>query len=49
MTEAHIKSIESVLKKGDRVMLIPVKYGVVVKRIHQETVLQPPKHGREDA
>ena len=37
------------LQKGQRVELIPIKYGVVVKRIWQETVLEPPKRSRGGA
>ncbi len=49
LDEKTVKAAESVLQKGQRVELIPVKHGVVVKRIWQETVLQPPKRGGEGA
>lgn len=35
---ATIKAIESVLSKGDRVEVIPVKDGVKVMRVRRETV-----------
>jgi len=50
MDEKAIKSIETILAKGDQAEVIPVKYGVVVKRIRKETVFEPPKQfKREDA
>lgn len=41
MDEKTIKAAESVLAKGDRVELIPVKDGVKVVRVRREEV----KHG----
>lgn len=38
LTEKEIKSAESVLSKGDRVELIPVKDGVKVVRVQREEV-----------
>lgn len=38
ITPEKIKSIESVLAKGDRVELIPVKAGVKVVRVRREEV-----------
>ena len=38
MDEKMIRSIESILKKGDRVELIPVKDGIKVVKIRRETV-----------
>lgn len=38
--EKTVKSIESVLKKGDRVEIIPVKDGVKVIRIKREEIKQ---------
>ena len=43
MDEKTIKAIESVLAKGDKAEVIPVKHGVVIKRVRQETVYEPPK------
>lgn len=40
ITLEKIKSIESVLAKGDRVELIPVKDGVKVVRVRREEVKQ---------
>lgn len=44
MDEKTIKAAESILSKGDRVELIPVKDGVKVVRVRREEVKQPPKH-----
>lgn len=44
MDEKTIKAIEAVLAKGDSAKVIPVKHGVVVKRVRQETVYEPPKN-----
>lgn len=38
MTDQTIKVIETILAKGDRVELIPVKDGIKVVRIRRETV-----------
>ncbi len=38
MTEKTIKAIESILAKGDRVELIPVKDGVKVMRVRREEI-----------
>ena len=38
MTEQTIKAIESILAKGDRVELIPVKDGVKVIRVRRKEV-----------
>lgn len=38
LTKFHIKAAESVLAKGDRVELIPVKDGVKVVRVRREEV-----------
>lgn len=38
LTPTAIKVIESILSKGDRVELIPVKDGVRVVRVKRETV-----------
>lgn len=38
LTPTEIKVIESILSKGDRVELIPVKDGVRVVRVKRETV-----------
>lgn len=38
MDEKIIKAAESILAKGDRVELIPVKDGVKVMRVRRETV-----------
>ena len=40
LTEKDIKSAESVLAKGDRVELIPVKDGVKVIQIRREELKQ---------
>ncbi len=40
LTENDIKSAESVLAKGDRVELIPVKDGVKVIQIRREELKQ---------
>lgn len=40
ITPEKFKSIESVLAKGDRVELIPVKDGVKVVRVRREEVKQ---------
>ncbi len=45
MNEKTIKSIQSVLAKGDRVELIPVKDGVKVMRVRREEVKNPPLKG----
>lgn len=42
MTEKTIKAIESILSKGDRVELIPVKDGVRVVRVQRETIPENP-------
>lgn len=44
MDDKTIKAIESVLSKGDRVEIIPVKDGVKVMRIRREAVT----HGESD-
>lgn len=36
--EKTIKSVESILSKGDRVEMIPVKDGVKVMRVRREEV-----------
>lgn len=38
MTPGIIRAIESILARGDRVELIPVKDGVRVVRVRRETV-----------
>lgn len=38
MTNDILKTIEDVLKKGDRVELIPVKDGVKVVKVKRETL-----------
>ena len=38
MDEKQIKVIESILKKGDRIELIPVKNGVKIIHIKREEV-----------
>ena len=38
MDEKTIKAIETVLMKGDRVELIPVKDGVKVVKVQRETI-----------
>lgn len=38
MDEKTIRAIEAILKRGDRVELIPTKNGVTVVRIRRETV-----------
>lgn len=38
MTPEQLKIIESILARGDRVELIPVKDGVRVVRVKRETV-----------
>lgn len=38
LNESNIKAAESVLAKGDRVELIPVKDGVKVVRVRREEV-----------
>lgn len=38
MTNDILKTIEDVLKKGDRVELIPVKDGVKVVKVKRETI-----------
>ena len=38
MDEKTVKAAEAVLKKGDRVELIPVKDGVKVVRVRREEV-----------
>lgn len=38
MDEKSIKAAEDILKKGDRVELIPVKDGVKVVRVRREEV-----------
>lgn len=38
MTEQTIRAIEAILKRGDRVELIPAKNGVTVVRVKRETV-----------
>lgn len=38
MNEQMMKAIESVLAKGDRVELIPIKDGVKVMRVRRENV-----------
>ncbi len=38
MTNDVLKTIEDVLKKGDRVELIPVKDGVKVVKVKRETI-----------
>lgn len=38
LDHATIKAIESVLSKGDRAEVIPVKDGVKVMRVRRETV-----------
>lgn len=38
MTEKTIKAIESILAKGDRVEIIPVKDGVKVMRVRREEI-----------
>ena len=40
MDEKQIKTIEDVLKKGDRIELIPVKDGVKIVHIKREEVKQ---------
>lgn len=50
LTAEQIAAIEQITSKGDQAEIIPVKYGVVVKRIRKETVFEPPKQfKREDA
>lgn len=46
MDDKTIKAIETVLAKGDSAKIIPVKHGVIVKRIRQETVYEPPKESK---
>lgn len=41
MDENTVKAVESVLAKGDRVELIPVKGGVKVVRVRREEVKPP--------
>ena len=43
LTKNVIKAIESVLIKGNKAEVIPGKHGIIVKRIKQETVLEPKK------
>lgn len=38
MTDAQVKAIESILRKGDRVELIPVKDGVKVVQVQRKEV-----------
>lgn len=38
MTDAQVKAIEAILRKGDRVEIIPVKDGVKIVRIRREVV-----------
>jgi hypothetical protein len=38
MDEKQIKAIESILKKGDRIELIPVKNGVKIIHIKREEI-----------
>lgn len=38
MDEKQIKTIESILKKGDRIELIPVKNGVKIIHIKREEI-----------
>jgi hypothetical protein len=40
MDEKTIRAAEAILKKGDRVELIPVKDGVKVVRVRREEVKQ---------
>jgi len=43
LSPEQIAAIEQIASKGDQAEVIPVKYGVVVKRIRKETVFEPPK------
>lgn len=49
MDEKTIKAIEAVLAKGYKVEVIPAKHGIIVKKIRQETVLEPKKEYRTGA
>lgn len=40
MDEKTVKAAESILAKGERVELVPVKNGVRVLRVRRETVLE---------
>lgn len=40
LTVETIKAIETVLSKGDRVEVVPVKDGIKVLRVKRETVLK---------
>lgn len=40
LTTETIKAIETVLSKGDRAEVVPVKDGVKVLRVKRETVIQ---------
>lgn len=41
MDEKTVKTIESILRKGDRVELIPVKDGVKIIRVRREEIKKP--------